>query len=282
MPWQLFRIMIVTLLLLTMQHSIAQQSAPTETTKSSQDVLVVVNGTKLTKMHFDQFVRLYYSGDKKWAQENKGQVMRQLVLQEFFAQEAKRLQLDQHPEIQMQFYLQNNNLLSRLMVDKSVKEKSGVTKDAVRNYYDANQTDFLDGETITVSHILVKTETEAHEVLKELEEGKDFAEVAKARSISASRADGGQIGKITRGRADPAFEKAAFALKVGEVSAPVKTKRGYHIITVTKRIEPRPKPFNKVKETIRQNMVDTYIKSLVQNVLGKASIEIKNTDYQFK
>jgi parvulin-like peptidyl-prolyl isomerase len=77
----------------------------------------------------------------------------------------------------------------------------------------------------------------------------------------------------------PEFEEAAFALKVGDVSEPVKTQFGYHIITVTDRTESAPQSFDEVRDNIRRALISEYVESLLDDLQNKAKIEIKNPDY---
>jgi peptidyl-prolyl cis-trans isomerase C len=83
---------------------------------------------------------------------------------------------------------------------------------------------------IRARHILVKEEFEANDLLKSLEGGKTFQELAKDFSQCPSSAEGGDLGEFGRGSMVPSFEEAAFALKVGEVSQPVRTQFGFHLI----------------------------------------------------
>lgn len=85
---------------------------------------------------------------------------------------------------------------------------------------------------VKASHILVKTEQEAFGVLYDINHGKDFEAVAKEKSLCPSAKDGGDLGWFGRGQMVKEFEQAAFALKQGELSKPVKTQFGYHIIKV--------------------------------------------------
>jgi parvulin-like peptidyl-prolyl isomerase len=95
----------------------------------------------------------------------------------------------------------------------------------------ANDPSKVDNFTIRVSHILVKTQQEAASLLTKIQQGGDFAELAKQYSIDPSSKDnGGDVGFFSRGDLMPEFEAAAFKLKVGEISGIVKTKLGYHII----------------------------------------------------
>ena len=83
---------------------------------------------------------------------------------------------------------------------------------------------------IKARHILVNQEFEAQDLLKKLQDGKTFEQLAKEHSLCPSKADGGDLGEFGKGAMVPSFETAAFALQVGEVSAPVRTQFGYHLI----------------------------------------------------
>lgn len=84
--------------------------------------------------------------------------------------------------------------------------------------------------TVTASHILVEKEEDAEDLLIKLSEGSTFESLAQSHSKCPSGRKGGALGTFGKGQMVPAFEKAAFSLKPGEVSAPVKTQFGYHII----------------------------------------------------
>lgn len=88
-------------------------------------------------------------------------------------------------------------------------------------------------DTIRASHILVEKEYEAEDVLKKLKEGSSFESLAKAFSKCPSGDEGGDLGEFGKGQMVKPFEEAAFALKAGEVSGPVRTQFGYHIIKRT-------------------------------------------------
>lgn len=262
--------------------SVAQQAAPAPSGDAAQEVLATVNGVDITKLHFDTLLQQYRPESRQWAESNKGQVLRQLVLQEVLAQEGKRLKLDRNPKVRAQLEVQTNSALARSVVRKYVDEKSDVTDAKLQGHYDANKQQYAVGEQVSASHILVQTKDEAENVLKELKDGKPFAEIAKARSIGPSAPNGGALGTFGSGRMVPAFEKAAFALKVGEISEPVQTQFGYHVITVTDRQEARTRPFEEVKDEIRESLVSAYIEGLVDDLRKKATVEVKNPAYKFE
>jgi len=86
---------------------------------------------------------------------------------------------------------------------------------------------------VRASHLLVKTKEEVEQLRTEIINGKDFAEVAKEVSLCPSKAQGGDLGYFGKGQMVPEFEKAAFSLPVGEVSEPIKTQFGWHLLIVT-------------------------------------------------
>ena len=274
-----------TLIALCLLLSLATRSQAQEPAKSerdpSQEVLAVINGQPLTQRHYDQFIEQYSPQVQAMAKEDKGRFMRELVMQELLAQEGKRLHIDQDPEVQIRLRTQANNTIARAVVQKSVEEQSGITDAKLKAHYDANKSKYKEGETVTASHILVKTEPEAKAVLEELKAGKNFAELAKEKSTGPSAPQGGSLGSFSRGRMVPAFEEAAFALKAGEVSDPVQTRFGWHVIKVTEHTEGKQQDFDQAKEEIRNDLVSEYVQSMLRNLQDKAAIEIKDPAYQF-
>ncbi len=124
------------------------------------------------------------------------------------------------------------------------------------------------GEQANVRHILVQTEAEARSLYQRLQQGADFAALAKQFSLDlATASKGGDLSWVFRGQTDPAFEAAAFALLPNQISGPVKTDKGYHLIQLIAK-EVRPLPFDLVQQR-REEAFANYIKSL----RDKAKIE---------
>jgi peptidyl-prolyl cis-trans isomerase C len=273
---------VVAILLLVVRSGMAQQTPAAKPADASQEVLAVVNGTKLTRLDFEQLLQQYRPEVQEWATNNKGQIMRDLVTLELLAQEGTKLHLDQDPEVQAQIRIRTKDVLARTVVQKYVTERANITEDAIRKHYEATKDEYSVGEQVTASHILVKTASEAQEVLKELKQGKDFADVARARSLDSSASQGGDLGTFGRGDMVAEFEKAAFALKVGEISAPVHTQYGYHIIKVTQRTPARLKPLDEVKEDVRNALVSRYVDALLDNLRRAAQVQIVHPEYTFE
>jgi peptidyl-prolyl cis-trans isomerase C len=272
----------VVILWLLVLPGAAQQSTPTIPADPTQDVLAEVNGKKITRMDFDQIIQQYRPEAGAWAEHNKGQVMRDLVILEVLAQEGMKLHLDQDPRIQSQIRLRTKDIIARSVVEKFVKEGSGVTDETIRQHYEASKDEYMVEEQVAASHILVRTEPEIQEVVADLKQGKDFAEVAKAKSIDGSAAKGGALGTFGRGRTVPAFEEAAFALQVGEVSPPVHTQFGYHVIKVTERQPAHVKPLDEVRDEVRNALVSQFVDTLLQDLRRAAKVQILQPEYAFE
>ena len=126
-------------------------------------------------------------------------------------------------------------IVTALLADKQQAERT-ITDDEIKVFYEANEEYFVATEKVRASHILVKTEEEAKEIVKQLEGGADFAKLAKENSIDPSaKTNGGDLGFFGQGQMVPEFEKTAFALDVDERSAPVKSQFGYHIILLREK-----------------------------------------------
>jgi len=130
------------------------------------------------------------------------------------------------------------------------------TDDDLMTYFEANISRYDSPEEIRASHILVTTEDLAWEVHTELVEGADFAELAAEYSQDASNKDnGGDLGWFGRGTMVTAFEDAAFALEVGELSEPAQTEFGYHIIRLDDRREAHTPTLDEVKDQVRDDYI---------------------------
>jgi len=158
-----------------------------------------------------------------------------------------------------------------------------VTDEEVKARYDKEVAASPPRQEIRARHILVKTEDEAKAVIAELDAGKDFAEVAKEKSTGPSGAKGGDLGYFSKGQMVPEFEKAAFALKVGEYTEkPVKTQFGWHVIKKEdERVAPPP-AFDKVKDQVRQVILREKYTKLLQDARKAVDIEILDKDLKSK
>ena len=129
------------------------------------------------------------------------------------------------------------------------------TDDELEAYLEKNISKYDAPEEIRASHILVDDEETANEVLDKLNNGADFAELAREYSTCPSAEEGGDLDWFPRGMMVPEFEEAAFALQVGEMSALVKTQYGYHIIKLTDRKEAHTPTLDEIKDRVRDDYI---------------------------
>jgi peptidyl-prolyl cis-trans isomerase C len=183
------------------------------------------------------------------------------------------------------------------LVEKEWAKKINVSDEEAKAFFDENSAKFQYPERVRASHILIEPEesedadeakaaaqAKALQLLEQVRTGADFAELAKAHSSCSSAENGGNIDYFPRGKMVPAFEKAAFALKPGEISDLVETKFGYHIIQVTDHNDPGPIPFAEVKdrivEAISSDKQTNFIKAYIEML--KSAADIVYVDAQAK
>ena len=139
-----------------------------------------------------------------------------------------------------------------------------VTEEKMKARFDAEMAGAKPEQKVSARHILVKTEEEAKAIIKELESGADFAELAKSNSTGPSGPKGGDLGEFGKGQMVPAFEAAAFALEPGAFTkSPVQTQFGFHVIKVEKRIDQPLPTFEQSKNQLQQLLLtEAYTESV--------------------
>ena len=125
----------------------------------------------------------------------------------------------------------------------------------IKDYYVNHQDNFKTPEKVRASHILVDSEDEANNILDQLNNGMSFEEAARKYSNCPSKENGGDLGEFTRGQMVQEFEDAAFSMNQGQISEPVKTQFGYHIIKLISREEAGITPLEDVKEQIQNHLM---------------------------
>lgn len=156
-----------------------------------------------------------------------------------------------------------------------------VTPEEVKARYEKEIAAIEPQDEIRARHILVKTEEEAKAIIKDLDAGKDFVEIAKEKSTDPNKSEGGDLGYFAKGRMVPEFEAAAFALEKGAYSKePVKTQFGYHVIKVEDKRKQQPPALDQVEPQVRQLVMrDKYLELLEK---AKAAAPIDITDAALK
>jgi foldase protein PrsA len=172
------------------------------------------------------------------------------------------------------------DLKNYLTIKKLLEPEITITDEEMKTYFDENKDSFVEAEQIKASHILVADEKTANEVKQKLADGGDFAKLAKEYSTDEStKVLGGELGYFAKGTMVTEFDDAAFGLAVGQVSKPVKTEYGYHIIKVEAKKQAKEANYNdskdEIKATLLDQKIDTEYTTWLEN--KKKSYDIENT-----
>jgi len=187
------------------------------------------------------------------------------------AKDAETKKLADTPDFKRRLAFARNKILMETVLQQA--GKSAVTDQAMRKVYEDAVKQMGQEPEVHARHILVPTEDEAKAILADLKKGADFAELAKQKSKDPGAAEGGDLGYFTKEQMVPEFSDVAFKLDKGQLSDPVKTQFGWHIIKVEdKRTKPLPE-FDQVKSQIETYVVRKAQAELVTKLRDSAKIE---------
>lgn len=177
------------------------------------------------------------------------------------AMKAREAKFDQSEQFKKQIALINLRALHDAFFKAEVVDK--ITDGDVRARYDKEVAAGPAQNEVRARHILVKTEDEAKEVIKQLDGGAKFEDVAKAKSSDGSAGEGGDLGYFGSGQMVPEFEKFAFTLNVGQYTKePVKTQFGFHVIKVEDKRTKQPPAFDQVSGQVRELLLrERYVET---------------------
>ena len=156
--------------------------------------------------------------------------------------------------------------------------KPSITDEEIKAAYDKEASKVKVSERVRARHILVQTEKEARDVLARLNKGEKFEDIAKQVSLDGSKDYGGDLGYFSAEEMVPEFSKAAFSLKIGETSEPIKTDYGWHVIKVEDRKQGGAQPFDQVKAGIKAVLMRKKVQDVVTELRKEAKIEIIDPD----
>jgi peptidyl-prolyl cis-trans isomerase C len=251
-------------------------------------VVMTIAGRQLTAAQYEQIVRAILPPQVQAVALGPAKRAYAQKIAELFtlSAEAEKRHLDQQPMAADQMELERRTTLSVHEFQK-IQSDIPVTDAQVQAFYDSNHTLY---ETIHVRHILVRvkgsagpvnsgkpelSEKDALEKAKAIRQrlvaGEDFAKVAREESDDSSAEKGGDLGEVGHGHSIPQFEAAAFALKPGEISEPVRTPYGYHIIQVQSHTV---KPLAEVKDDVLAHLRNAAAPEVLKTLVDKAGYHL--------
>lgn len=200
-----------------------------------------------------------------------------MIDMELMAHAAREAGLDKDPDFQKQLEFLELRALRNAYLGQKIN--GDISEEAVKAAYDKQFADYEGPQELSASHILVKEKAEAEEIIKQLDEGADFAELAREKSTGPSGPNGGSLGYFTQGQMVKPFEEAALALEAGSYTKePVETQFGWHVILLNdKRRQAKPE-MEEVAQGLRQQLMREAYDARMAELKDQVAVEILDED----
>ena len=216
----------------------------------NQNILAVVAGEEITQKDLDALIAALPKEQQAYAgnEHFRNQCLEQIITVHLFAK------LEETEAFADNLAHAKREILAQMALGEAMKDIT-VSEEEAKEYYKANENQFMAGETVHAKHILVDDEDKCQEILEKIiGEETTFEDAAKEFSTCPSKEKGGDLGAFGRGQMVKEFEDAAFAAEVGHVVGPVKTQFGYHLIKVEDKKEAGESSLEEVKDQIRAEL----------------------------
>lgn len=243
-------------------------------------VMAVVDGKDITAGELDSMASDIDPGLARLPdQQRRITVLKIYIDMKTLSDAALKEGLDKTPEYEKRMAIMRENVLQQLYFKNSIVDK--ITDADIKARYDKEIAGLAKEQEVHARHILVKTKKEAEDLIKRLQKGEKFEEVAKQKSTDGSAATGGDLGYFSRGQMVKPFEDAAFSLKVGEYTkTPVESPFGWHIIKVEDRREKQPPALDDVKDSIRNMIARERYSAAIGDLRSKMDIKYPDADVE--
>lgn len=235
--------------------------------------LATVNGTPINQNDVDAMIMaMGQNGAAYNNPQGREMILEQIISKKLMLLDAEKNLYEYDAEFKAEMAQVKEDMLANFAIRKCV-ESISVTDDEVKAEYDNNPDKFRTGESVDASHILVDSEEKANELLEKINANEiSFEDCARQNSSCPSSANGGSLGEFTRGQMVPEFDNACFTMNVGEISGPVKTQFGYHLIKLNSKNEPKTLSFDEVKDGLKQQMIGEKRQNAFQSKINQLKI----------
>ncbi|WP_170480872.1 peptidylprolyl isomerase [Ruegeria arenilitoris] len=239
-----------------------------ETKPDAKTVAARVNGDEITLGH----VIATTANLPQQYQQLEDEVLYDFILEQLVQQQ---LLSQQQENLTQRNALTLENESRSLLAVQTVNAitETEVTEEAIQAAYDARFADFEGDDEFDASHILVETEDEAKAIKAQLEDGADFAEMAKEKSTGPSGPNGGALGWFGKGQMVPEFESAVVELEKGQVSEPVQTQFGWHLVILNDRRKSKAPELDAIREELAQTIRQDAIQARLDELTEQSKIE---------
>ncbi len=203
----------------------------------------------------------------------RGILLDVLVDMELLADAARKDGIDKDPDFQKQIDFLTLRALRNAYLSQKID--GSISEEDLKAAYDKEFADFDGPEEFKARHILVKDKAEAEAIIKELEGGADFAELAKEKSTGPSGPNGGDLGYFAQGQMVPPFEEAVVKLDVGSFTKePVQTKFGWHVILLEDKRKQEKPTLEAVSDQLRQKLIRDRYTETMEKLKAEHPVEI--------
>lgn len=255
-----------------------EAQAPVATPTTGDYVVLNINGEEIRKLDFDKMWAEIFAPKQapefdKLPKEIQQNILLGLVSERVVYDKAQAEGIPNSPALLAQLKKLERQLVIQTYLDQ--RAQGELSDDALKAVYDKKANKAGANEELRARHILVATKEAAKEVYEKLMAGEDFAKLAKEKSDDkGSGAQGGDLGWFTQDRMVPEFSKAAAALKVNEISKPIKSDFGFHIIQLQERRAGKAATFEEMKEQLKQEALQEVNRNVVNELLKSSNVKL--------
>ncbi|MDY4575583.1 MAG: peptidylprolyl isomerase [Intestinibacter sp.] len=220
-------------------------------------ILAKVGDKEISNLDIDSAIQGLdpYQAQQFQTEEGRKYVLEDLINQELLYMYAKDNKIDQDEAFRKEMAEIEKNVLKQYIINQILTSVQ-VTDDEKRTFFEANKANFSNPPSANAKHILVDTEEKANEILAQIKSGEvTFEDAARAHSTCPSKDQGGDLGTFGKGQMVPEFEAATFAMNVGDISEPVKTQFGYHLIKLEAKNEESIPTFEEVADKVEKTLM---------------------------
>lgn len=249
----------------------------------NEKVYAVVDGDKITSSDIAVVLRDPRIQFESLPKTNQDQILNSLIEQKLLSKEAMNSNIPKTQEFKDELKKLKETLAFQIMM-RDLSKTVKVDEKTLKDFYNKNKDAFKAPLQLKASHILLKTQKEAQDIIAQLKKAKDikneFTALAKSKSTGPSGSTGGELGWFTKEKMVPEFSEASEKLKIGSFTKePVQTQFGYHVIYLDDKKEASTLKFEEVKDKISQQLEQQefvkMIKDKAVKLREKAKIEYK-------
>lgn len=272
MSMQMKKMGLAAMAIVAMTTMTVSGAASATANPGSDSVAAIVNGDKILK---NDVMNVIKSMTVAEADRDKAYpvIVDQMVNEKLIDIETAKAEIEKDPMFQARVAAAKAQLVKTIYLEKYLKDK--ITDKAIKAEYDKFKKENKGKEEVHARHILVASEDEAKQVIKDLDAGAKFETLAKERSSGPTAKTGGDVGYFAQGEIIPEFSNAAFQLKPGTYTkSPVKSPFGWHVIFVEDMRERVVPDMKDVEASIRSKLGQEAVEKLVKSLRAKADVKL--------